>query len=348
MRTRVTVAADPARDARPFVVPRWLASAHLQSLGAALPLWAPPRSWHVARTESLRIPLPSGGALRAHAWWQEAPAPAAVVIHGVAGSSASRYVVRAAVSLYRAGWHAIRLDLRGAGDSAPDAPALYHAGLTEDPRVAVEYVAARAQVQGVAIVGFSLGGHVALRLVGELGDEHPAALRAVVAISAPVDLVAVTRAFERLRSLPYHLYVLRNLVRQARRFAFAHPDRARFDTRALGRLPTIRAYDTAVIAPMHGFASAEDYYARASAGPLLARIRVPTLLVHAEDDPLVPPETVRPWLADAPDALHQAWTARGGHVGWFAGLDQSSWVDTWAMTQARAFLSGRPVDAHRP
>jgi uncharacterized protein len=329
-----------------FAVSRWLASAHLQSLGAALPLWAPPRSLRVARREPLRIPLPSGGALRGHAWWQPGRAPAVVIVHGVGGSSASRYVVRAAASLYRAGWHAVRLDLRGAGDSIPDAPALYHAGLTEDPRVAIAYLAARAEVDGVAAVGFSLGGHVLLRLAGEDGDGPGATadrergpLRAVVAISAPVDLSTLVRSFERLRSRPYHVYVLRSLVRQAKRFARAHPDRVRYDARALGRLRTIRAYDAAVIAPMHGFASAEDYYVRASAAPMLGRIRVPTLFVHAEDDPIVPVETVRPWLAQAPAALEQAWTAHGGHVGWFAGIDESSWVDTWAMTRAREFLA---------
>jgi uncharacterized protein len=324
-----------------FAVSGWLASAHLQTLGAALPMWAPPRSLRVARREALRIPLPSGGALRGHAWWQAGRAPAVVVVHGVGGSSASRYVVRAAVSLYRAGWHAIRLDLRGAGDSIPDAPALYHAGLTEDPRVAIAYLAARTEVDGVAAVGFSLGGHVLLRLAGCETGAAGDPLRAVVAISAPLDLTTLVRSFERLRSLPYHLYVLRSLVRQARRFARVHPDRARYDVRALGRLRTIRAYDAAVIAPMHGFASAEDYYTRASAAPVLARIRVPTLFVHAEDDPIVPVETVRPWLAQAPASLEQAWTVHGGHVGWFAGLDESSWVDTWAMTRAREFLSSR-------
>jgi uncharacterized protein len=335
-----------AWNALPFTAPLWLASTHVQSLGAALPLWAPPRSFRPAHAEFLRIPLPNGGALHGHAWWQtggtspeERPRAAAILVHGVAGSSASRYVVRAAVSLHRAGWHVVRLDLRGAGDSIGDAPALYHAGLTEDLRVAVEQVASRAQVSGVALVGFSLGGHVVMRFAGELGDSRPGALRAAVAISAPLDLVEVTRAIERLRSLPYHRYVLRNLVRQGKAFARAHPQRARYDASSLGRLRTIRAYDREVIAPMHGFASAEDYYVRASAGPFVERIRVPTLLVHAEDDPVVPARTVRPWLANAPPALEQAWTHRGGHVGWFAGLSESLWVNTWAVERARAFLA---------
>ena len=288
--------------------------------------------------------LPSGGALHAHAWWHEsAPRrrPVALLVHGVGGSSASRYLVRAAVSMYRAGWHAVRLDLRGAGASISDAPALYHAGLTEDLRVAIDCISKYEQANGVALIGVSLGGHVVLRLAGELGDRDTGALRAAVSVSAPLDLTKVTRAIERLRSLPYHRYVLRNLVRQGAAFARAHPHRAKYDARTLERLRTIRQYDGHVIAPMHGFASAEDYYARVSAGPLVEAIRLPVLLIHAEDDPMVPASTVRAWLTHAPPSVEQAWTERGGHVGWFAGMTESRWVDTWWLARARAFLADR-------
>ena len=288
--------------------------------------------------------LPSGGALHAHAWWHEsAPRrrPVALLVHGVGGSSASRYLVRAAVSMYRAGLHAVRLDLRGAGASISDAPALYHAGLTEDLRVAIDCISKYEQANGVALIGVSLGGHVVLRLAGELGDRDTGALRAAVSVSAPLDLTKVTRAIERLRSLPYHRYVLRNLVRQGAAFARAHPHRAQYDARTLERLRTIRQYDGHVIAPMHGFASAEDYYARVSAGPLVEAIRLPVLLIHAEDDPMVPASTVRAWLTHAPPSVEQAWTERGGHVGWFAGMTESRWVDTWWLARARAFLADR-------
>jgi uncharacterized protein len=262
------------------------------------------------------------------------------VVHGVGGSSGSPYVVRAAVSLYRRGWNVVRLDLRGAGQSIRDATALYHAGLTEDLRVALAFVAKHPEVEGIAFVGFSLGGHVVLRLAGELDASDARPWRASVVISAPVDLVEVVRAIEKLRSLPYQMNVLSSLVRQAAAFARAHPERARYDARSLRRLRTIRAYDALVVAPMHGFASAEDYYVRVSAGPLLRRLTIPTLLLHAEDDPVVPARTMRPWLAEAAPALVQEWTAHGGHVGWITGLGESSLVDTWAMQRADAFLSG--------
>ena len=338
------MAALSENVAQAFRVPSWLANPHVQSLSAALPLWAPPSTFRPASAETLRIALPTDGALRAHVWWQDEASgkrPAAIIVHGVAGSSDSAYVVRAAVAMHRAGWNVVRLDLRGAGESTADAPLLYHAGLTEDLRVTLDHVASHARVDGVAFVGFSLGGHVVLRFAGELGATADGALRATVAISAPLDLLRVTRAIERLRCAPYQHYVLSNLIRQAKRFMQAHPSRAGFDRTALGKLHTIRAYDGLVIAPMHGFASAEDYYARMSAGPLVERIRVPTLLIHAEDDPMVPADSVRDWLGRAPAAVDQAWTARGGHVGWFDGVSEASWVNTWAVDRALAFLKGR-------
>jgi predicted alpha/beta-fold hydrolase len=121
----------------------------------------------------------------------------------------------------------------------------------------------------------------------------------------------------------------------------------RYDLRSLSDVRTIRAYDRLVIAPMHGFASAEDYYVRASAGPLLGRLALPTLLIHAEDDPLVPARTVHPWVDAAPPALLQHWTDRGGHVGWIAGLGESAWIDTWAMRRALEFLRVTWTRVHR-
>jgi predicted alpha/beta-fold hydrolase len=288
-----------------------------------------------------------GGSLHARVYWQNgaAPRPAIVLVHGLGGTSQSRYVVRAAVALHRAGFHVACLDLRGVGEGVTDAPAIYHAGLTEDLRLAADWVAAHAGVSGVVIVGFSMGGHVAVRFAGEAG-ERAGPLRGVVAISAPLDLSAVSRSIERLRSLPYHAYVLRNLVKNARAFARLHPEKARFEPSRLGRLTRIRAYDDAVSAPMHGFASAEDYYRRASAAPFIPGIRIPTLLLHAEDDPMVPPWCARPWLEGAPPAVVQVWSERGGHVGWFDGISERAWVETWAVQRVREFAER--VSADRP
>jgi predicted alpha/beta-fold hydrolase len=323
-----------------FVAPRWLRSAHLQTLAVAVPLWAPPRSFPLV-PEHAKIPLPGGGALHGRVYRQSSAEPrkAVLLVHGLGGTSQSLYVVRAAVALHRAGCHVVCLDLRGVGEGAADAPSLYHAGLTEDLRAAAEWTASQAGVSGVVVVGFSMGGHVSVRLAGELGDDA-GPIRGVVAVSAPLDLHAVSRAISRLRSLPYHAYVLRHLVANAEAFARNHPRKAPYDPRRLRRLRRVWDFDASVIVPMHGFASVDDYYRQASAGPWVRKIRVPTLLLHAEDDPMVPPDCVRPWVERAPSAVDQRWSERGGHIGWFGGLREEDWVDTWAIRQVREFALG--------
>jgi predicted alpha/beta-fold hydrolase len=323
-----------------FVAPRFLRNAHVQTLGAALPFWTAGEP----SFEDLRIPLPRGGALRARASWQRdadagAPRTAFVLVHGVGGSSESSYMRRAAMAFHRAGFHAVRLNLRGAGDSMPDAPALYHAGLTEDPQVALEAVAGRPGVKDVVLLGFSLGGNVSLKLAAAWGAAVPAFVRAVATISAPLDLVEASRGLETTRTLPYRRYVLRKLVGQGRAFAQHHPERAKYDVAKLGRLRTIRAYDEEVVAPMHGFCDAHDYYVHASAGPGLADVRVRTLVVHAADDPMVPAGSVKRWLRDASSAVRVAWSDRGGHVGWFAGVREVAWTNTWAIDRVVAFAN---------
>ena len=197
----------------------------------------------------------------------------------------------------------------------------------------------------MSLVGFSLGGHVALRWAGELRASSPSALRAIAAISPPLDLERTTRAIERLASFPYHRYVTRNLIAQGRAFAKLYPRRAHYSASELDRIRTVRAYDTLVVAPMHGFSSAEDYYARASAGPFVRHIELPVLVVHAEDDPMVPAALVREDLAAAPRNVEQAWSERGGHVGWFSSLGEEEWVKTWAVEQVLDFF-GRHDHTH--
>jgi predicted alpha/beta-fold hydrolase len=329
----------------PFLAPRFLRTRHVQSLFTALPLYAPPRTFPDLAASSVRMPIPGGGALHGEAWWHaEGERLAVILIHGVGGSTESRYLVRAAVALYRAGYHVVRLNLRGAGGSIADAPTLYHAGLTEDPRVAIDATLAMERVRGVVVVGFSLGGNVVLKLAGEWKDAVPRGVRGMAAVSAPLDLAAVSRGIERKRSLMYRAYILRSLVRQGLEFARLHRERARYDVRRVAKLRSIRAYDDVVVAPMHGFAGVDDYYARASCGPFLPDVRVPTLLVHADDDPIVPGRSVEPWLARASTSVRVAWSKRGGHVGWFAGMTEERWVNTWAVARLVEFLRARDDD----
>ncbi|MDB4945618.1 MAG: Hydrolase, alpha/beta fold family functionally coupled to Phosphoribulokinase [Labilithrix sp.] len=333
-----------------FRVSRWLRSPHLQTFGAAVPLFAPPASHAEVDTEELRLPLTGARdadahhALHARGWWitdaqgGRLVRPVVVLVHGIGGSSRSRYVVRAAVALHRAGYHVVRLDLRGAGASTPDVPSLYHAGLSDDLALVTAHLAKQSHVDGVVLFGFSGGGSLALKLAGELGAAPPAGLRAVVSVSAPLDFTKVVAWMDGLRRLPYRFHVLRGLSNGARVFAEQHPERAHYRPQDVKRLSSFRYYDASIIVPMHGFDDVDGYYAAASPGPLLPRIAVPTLLLHAADDPMVPSSSVVPWLGAASPSVEVAVSHAGGHLGWVTGLDEASWIESWPARRALAFL----------
>jgi len=323
----------------PFRPPRFLRSPHLQTIGAAVPLFSPPRSHSISgEEEDLRIPV-DGGQLHARAWWSPKRAPAVVILHGIAGSKDSHCCVRAAVAIHRAGYHAIRLDMRGAGDSVVDAPSLYHAGLTSDLDLVVRTLAADARVSGVLVLGFSGGGSQALKLAGEWGDAPPPGVLGVASISAPLDYTRVAARMDTFACLPYRFHVLRGLIDRARAFAEKHPRRSHYRPAELDRIKRFRRYDASIIVPMHGFSDVDRYYWEASSGRYLAKVHVPTIVLHSEDDPMVPIDTVRPWLAEASKCVRVKVSRHGGHIGWLAGFDESSWIKGWATSEALAFFA---------
>jgi hypothetical protein len=237
-----------------------------------------------------------------------------VVLHGLAGSCESPYARRFARRAVATGHACLRLNFRGADGGAAD---FYHAGLTADLDVVLEAPEVRA-FERVFLVGFSLGGHTALRWAGERGGTRAAG---IVAVCAPLDLDRGATALDGPGNGPYRYYLLRGLkdladeVERMRPGALAAPRERR--RRARG----IREWDGLVVAPRWGFASAEDYYVRVSAGATLAGVRTPTWLVLSEQDPMVPADTVRPSLGGASAAIEVTWTRRGGHVGFPANLD---------------------------
>jgi predicted alpha/beta-fold hydrolase len=235
----------------------------------------------------------------------------AVVVHGLGGSADSAYAVRTAAAAARAGMAALRLNLRGADRGGDD---FYHAGLTADLDAALASDAL-ARYRRVFAIGFSLGGHVVLRWA----LEAPARVRAVAAICAPLDLAASCAHIDAPINLGYRLHLLRGLFEIYR--AVAARGRAVPTPPAIvRRIRTIRAWDALTVAPRFGFAGADDYYRRTSAGPALDRLEVPALYVGADGDPMVSARDVRGWLARASRALRACWY-RGGHVGYPAGVD---------------------------
>jgi len=234
-----------------------------------------------------------------------------VVVHGLGGSATSYYTGRAALAAARAGIDSLRINLRGADRSGAD---YYHAGLTEDLEAALRSTAMKGY-RNVLLLGYSLGGNMVLRYLAGEPDER---VRAAATVCAPIDLKESARAIDRPRGVFYRRHVLSALKDIYRRVAARHEVPLPLG-RAL-RIGTIEEWDERIIAPRHGFAGAEDYWARTSACNVLGHIETPTLFVATERDPMVLIDTVRPWLQDA-QTLRRIVTDRGGHVGFPRKVD---------------------------
>jgi uncharacterized protein len=292
----------------------------------------------VSSEEAVRFPI-EGGALHASAWWLSARAPAAFVLHGIAGSKESHCCVRAGVALHRAGYHVVRVDMRGAGESVEDAPSLYHAGLTSDLDAAVRALTRDPRVEGVVLLGFSGGGSQLLKLAGQWSASPPGGVRALATLSAPLDYTRVAARMDTLACLPYRFHVLRGLVDRARAFLVRHPARAHYRAADLATIRRFRHYDGRIIVPMHGFEDVDTYYWDASAGRWLDRIAIPTLLLHAEDDPMVSIDSVRPWVGRASPSVDVRLSRYGGHLGWLGGVSEATWIKSWAVSETLEFFA---------
>ncbi len=249
-------------------------------------------------------------------------APLVVLIHGLSGSEDSPYMAVSAAGLLAGGYPVLRLNLRGAGPSRPLCRWQYHAGRTGDLRAALMGLDARLYADGFVLVGYSLGGNMLLKFLAEHGASFP--IRAAAAVSAPIDLAAAAHRILAPRNRLYHRHLLRHM--KAESLAPAAELTAQ-ERAAITAAADIIEFDDRFVAPRNGFADAADYYARNSAEPFLPDIRVPTLIVHAGDDPWIPPHAYRRVAWDRYPHLHPVLPRRGGHVGFHARGTRLPWHD---------------------
>jgi predicted alpha/beta-fold hydrolase len=254
-----------------------------------------------------------------------------VLVHGLGGCTESHYMPRGAAAAEAAGLACLRLNLRGSDRQGED---YYHAGLAADLHAALAS-AALERYRRIYVLGYSMGGHVALRLATEEGDPR---LAAVAAVCAPVDLARSQEEIDAPAAWVYRRYLLTNLGTVYRAVAARRP--VPFPVERLGEIRTFRDWDDRIVAPRHGFADAADYYTRASVAPRLGSLRVPALLLNSELDPMVPARSVRPGLAGASSLLTVAWLRGGGHVAFprrmSAGLGGGEGIDAQAIAWLRS------------
>jgi uncharacterized protein len=286
-------------------------------------------------TEDVVVDAGDGVQLLLRATWQpgeRAARPALVTVHGLGGWDQAAYGLATGLYAYGRGWHVVRMNMRGAGDSARLFAGLYNAGLDRDLLAALALVA--TQVPVVAVMGFSLGANLTLLALGRSGDGVPASVRGAVAVSPPLDLVACAERLERLDNRIYQAYFMRNL-----RNAYRYRQGLRPDLYEVGRERrprTIREWDEAITAPYGGYPSAAEYYARSSSGPYVSAIARPTLILAAEDDPIIPAASVRRWPLPDSGAVVREMLPTGGHVGFVAHTAAPGRF--WAAERALDFL----------
>jgi predicted alpha/beta-fold hydrolase len=235
-----------------------------------------------------------------------------LIVHGLSGNALSPYCARAAHAATRAGFSSLRLSLRGADYSGED---IFHGGTTEDLRSALA-APEMARYKRVLLIGYSVGGHIALRAAIDPVDPR---LRAAAAVCPPLDLSKATAAFDRPERWLYRRHVFRSLNRAYA--AAAARGRAPNSTAVVERARSCRERDDLTVVPRFAFRSAAEYYERESVAHRLHSLGTPALLVAARHDPIIPSETISSALAGASNALSVAWAEPGGHVCFPPGLD---------------------------
>jgi predicted alpha/beta-fold hydrolase len=312
----------------------WFRDRHLQTIvgrywgSLVLPLSA-------TRAE---IALPDGDRLvvfdsTPRVW--KSPRPAAVLVHGLAGDSEAPYVVRLARRLLKNGVRVVRVNLRGAGAGFGLARGTYHAGRSDDVRHVMTWAARKLEGSPIALVGFSLGANLVLKLAGESAADPVPQFDCVLAANPPLNLVACSREIDRPENRVYQWNFVRWLRSMVKRLHDRFPD---LGPANLSGVRTLYDFDDRYTAPRNNFGSAANYYEKCSLHTALSRIPQPGLIVHAEDDPFIPVDAFVE--AQRPPHLALELVAGGGHLGY---LSRGRWLGDhrWLETRLCTWLLSR-------
>ena len=287
-----------------FNPPRWLRNPHVQTIAGAFLQ----RGSRIASTPE-RLELLDGDFVDL-SWIRGGQSRVAILSHGLEGNAEQGYIRGMSAALARAGWDVLAWNFRGCGAESNRVPRFYHSGATEDLR---EVIARAAQDYGaMAVIGFSLGGNLTLKYLGEAPPDER--IVGAAAISAPVDLAASARQLDSHRANRIYLRrFIRSLVAKVETKAARFPDQ--LNATDARKLRTFAEFDDRYTAPLHGFRDAKDYWQQSSARQYLARINVPTLLLNAHDDPFLAPECFPFPEAEGSAHFHLEAPQHGGHLG---------------------------------
>jgi predicted alpha/beta-fold hydrolase len=270
-------------ETRPFTPRRWLSGGHVQTVASFLIQ----RHIHLPAPEERMIEVEPGIQVLCHCHWQadRTRALTIIIVHGLEGSSESQYMLGITEKALAAGMNVIRYNQRNCGGTDALAPVLYHSGLSNDVAAVAQEVVVRDGVSRLALVGFSMGGNIVLKLAGEWGAQAPPQFRGVAACCPAIDLAVSADELHDPSNRIYETYFLWALRRRMRQKARLFP--GHFDVSRLHGIRSLREFDDKVTAYYCGFAGVDDYYDRASAAHTVEQIAVPALILYAANDPFI-------------------------------------------------------------
>jgi uncharacterized protein len=274
-----------------------------------------------------------------HCHWQQGRSErmTLVIVHGLEGSSDSRYVIGTGSKAWKRGWNVVRMNMRNCGGTETLTPTLYHSGMSHDVAAVVRTLIEEDGLQQIAVAGFSMGGNLVMKMSGEWGSDAPAEVKCAVGISPAVDLAISADALHDRANRLYEWKFMRGLRNRIKRKAQLYPHR--YDLRYLRGVKTIRQFDDQITARYSGFTGADDYYARAAAANVIDRIAIPTLVIHADDDPFIKltPES-RAKLEHNPH-IRFIETEYGGHCAFMEAPDHDGDDGRWAEKKLVDFVA---------
>ncbi len=310
-----------------YRAPLWLPGGHVQTIYPALFRRIP-----AVASRAERLELADGDFIDLE-WSGNGGPRLAILLHGLEADLKAGYIRGMAAALIRRGWDVLTWNFRGCGGEPNRLLRMYHSGATEDVHLVVSHALANHPARSIDLVGFSVGGNLLLKYLGERPAELSPRLHRAVAFSVPCDLACSSRQLALSSNRIYmerFLIAMRAKIRAKNAMFSDH-----LDLTGLDRMRTFREFDDRYTAPLHGFRDAEDYWARSSSRQFLPHIRLPTLLISAANDPFLGPGCYPREEAADSACFHFECPATGGHVGFptFGGGEY------WSETRAVEFLT---------
>ncbi len=306
-------------DQQPFEPHPLLKNSHLMTIAAAF--WR--RRFELPPGEDRYFQVDPESKILGHCHWQprkEKNTPLLVLVHGLEGSSDSNYMLGIAQKAWRRGFHAIRLNQRNCGGTD-------NSGMSGDYRAVFDELSDDDGFSQIFFAGYSMGGNLVTKMAGECGENVPVALRGVAAICPALNLGACADALERRDNYFYQRHFVAGLMARYARKAELFPER--YSTNGYGPIRTVREFDDAITAPQFGYRDAQEYYEAAGAKRFVDKIRVPLLLITAQDDPFVPFAATRASGVEKNPAITFAAPRYGGHCAFISGVrgEERFWAE---------------------